>query len=157
MCAFKGFEPIFCFGHRSHNILKITFFQNKKKKKNSLDVAAAITNSLDVQSSSTITIDGNGNQAHESSSDDSESSSDDDCDYTTALPVIRKKKSSSTKAVSSRNQVLLSEAKITVDQIPPSAKHVLQVLNKCKKIVKYVKKVSIFSKHLLFMTVNIVL
>jgi hypothetical protein len=80
---------------------------------------------------------------NESSTDDSELSTDDDCNAATALPVIRRKtKNISRKPMSSKPGPQLSNNKITIDQIPVVAKRVLAALNQCKKIVKYVKKVS---------------
>ncbi|CAF3034266.1 unnamed protein product, partial [Rotaria sp. Silwood2] len=143
VCAFKDFEPVFCYGHRLNNIAKLNFFQNKRKKEKVGAVVIDATNILDTNPPSTIKAEDNDNEIHESSSDDSELSTDDDFANDTALPVIRKKKKFVKVTVSSKNDLLFSQKKITVKQIPISAKHVLQVLNKCKKIVKYVKKTGI--------------
>ncbi|CAF2828050.1 unnamed protein product, partial [Rotaria sp. Silwood2] len=116
---------------------------NKRKKKNVGAVVIDAANILDTTPPSTIKAEDNDNQSHGSSSDDSDLSTDDDFANDTALPVIRKKKKIVKVTVSSKNDLLFSQKKITVDQIPTSAKHVLQVLNKCKKIVKYVKMTGI--------------
>ncbi|CAF4547775.1 unnamed protein product, partial [Rotaria sp. Silwood2] len=87
--------------------------------------------------STTTTASYNSNENHESSDTDSESSTDDEYDNTVSLPVIRKKKSVLRKTPMAKIEVSISQAKIAVDQIPPQANHVLQILNKCKKIVKY--------------------
>ncbi|CAF1033919.1 unnamed protein product [Adineta steineri] len=83
----------------------------------------------------------NGN--HESFDDDSESSSVDECGHATALPIIKQKKFLSRKTVITTHELSISFVKMTTDQIPLCAKQVLEVLKKCKKIVKYVKKADI--------------
>ncbi|CAF3838540.1 unnamed protein product [Rotaria sp. Silwood1] len=141
VCAFKDFEPIFCYEHRLNNIVKVTFFQNKKKQADT--VVVDVKNGVDVKPFCTKTAGGNEKEIHESSSDDSELSTDDDSVNETALPVFRKKKKFVKKYLSSQNNTLSSQMKMTVDQIPLSAKHVIEVFKKCKKIVKYVKKIGI--------------
>ncbi len=144
VCAFKDFEPVFCFGHRLNNIIKISFFQNQRKKKKNPRDTHDLAQSFDPKSTSKSTANGSTKQNSESSSSDTESSEDDNLDNTTALPVIRGKK---TKTInSSKNQLLALQVKMNVDEIPLSAKHVIRVLNTCKKIVKYVKKVFFFLK-----------
>ncbi|CAF5094313.1 unnamed protein product [Rotaria sp. Silwood1] len=80
----------------------------------------------------------------ESSSDESESSTDDDCNAKTALPVTQRKvKKKLKKPILCKHEAQIPTEKITVDQIPASAKRVLASLNQCKRIVKYVKKAGI--------------
>ncbi|CAF5133285.1 unnamed protein product, partial [Rotaria sp. Silwood1] len=128
VCAFKDFEPIFCYEHRLNNIVKVTFFQNKKKQADT--VVVDVKNGVDVKPFCTKTAGGNEKEIHESSSDDSELSTDDDSVNETALPVFRKKKKFVKKYLSSQNNTLSSQMKMTVDQIPLSAKHVIEVFKK---------------------------
>ncbi|CAF2053253.1 unnamed protein product, partial [Rotaria magnacalcarata] len=86
--------------------------------------------------------DDNHNETQESSTEDSEVSTDNDCDDDMTLLVAKKTKKPIKKSTSSKNDSL-AQIKITMDQIPSSAKHVLRTLNKCKKIVKYVKQAGI--------------
>jgi hypothetical protein len=135
VCAFKIFDPIFCYGHRSNNVVKISFFQNTKKKKKVN--AGNIIEDGGAQSSVVVKDTHGINTDNDLSSDESESSSEDECDIETAYPVVQRKNFTT----SSRSEPAFPAEKMTVDQIPACAKRVLVTLNQCKKIVKYVKKV----------------
>ena len=141
--AFSGFQPLFCFGHRLNNILKRAFFQHQKRGSNvdhqssTFDdpfVTANTTSSSAIQSPDEI------------STDDSDTSSgDDDCESTVSLPIARKRKhlaSSSSKSGRIQPDTQQVHMKMAVDQVPSSVKQVLRTLNQCKRVVKYVKKVS---------------
>jgi hypothetical protein len=142
--AFKGSNPLFCFGHRLNNVLKRSFFQNQRKKMASrvdhgLTAASAAVTTTIASTSSGI------DSEEEIYTDDSDATSDEDFELTTAMPVLRKKKDKvKVVARSSRSQIDLDSVhlKLTMDDAPLSAKQVLRTLNQCKKIVKYVKKVS---------------
>ncbi|CAF3886290.1 unnamed protein product [Rotaria sp. Silwood1] len=141
VCAFKNFQPIFCYGHRINNIVKICFYQNKTKKKKAAATAVVYDDTPVLDAETTANY--NSNENYESSADESESSTDDEYNNIVSLPVVRKKKSISRKIVMVRNELSVSQVKINADQIPQPAKRVLQILNKCKKVVKYVKKTGI--------------
>ncbi len=149
VCAFKDFQPIFCFGHRLNNVLKISFFQNNKKKKKTKFTNVS-TGTAAAEPVASVKAESAANLNNKSSTDESGSSTDDDCNAKTALPVIRRKVTKKLKKpVSPKNDLQLSHEKVTVDQIPASAKLVLVCLNQCKKIVKYVKKVRKMIKYFL--------
>ena len=140
--AFKSFQPLFCFGHRLNNVLKRAFFQHLKKT-SSLDhplfsVDGSFTTAI-TSSSSAI------QPAEEIFTDDSEMSSEDDCESTAAIPIARKRKDkarSSSKSSRVHTDLQPAHMKMTIDQVPSSAKQVLRTLHQCKRVVKYAKKVS---------------
>ena len=132
VCAFKDFKPIFCFSHRLNNVLKVSFFQETKTKKK--------PNCTNVFTDLVVADDINVN--HGSPTDESESSSDDDCNTKIALPVVQWKTNKKLKKpIPPKNELEVSNKKIPVEQIPAAAKRVLECLNQCKKVVKYMKKV----------------
>ncbi|CAF1420608.1 unnamed protein product, partial [Rotaria sordida] len=93
---------------------------NNKRKKKKAAATAVVYDDTPIFDAEPTTANYNSNENYESSADESESSTDDEYNNTVSLPV-----------------------KINADQIPQPAKRVLQVLNKCKKVVKYVKKTGI--------------
>ena len=124
VCAFKNFKPIFCFGHRLNNVLKVSSFQDTKTKKK--------PNYTNVFTDLVVADDINVN--HGSSTDESESSNDDDCNTKIALPVVQRKTNKKLKKhIPPKNELEVSNEKITVEQIPAAAKRVLACLNQCKK------------------------
>ena len=129
--AFKDFQAILCYGRRMNNIVRITFFQNKNQRTDALVINPI--NTLGAHSSSTTAYSDNSVDFPESSSENSESSHDDEYDNETALSIIRKKKIVKT-ASSSENKMLVCDLNLNMDQIPPPAKHVLDVLKQCKKL-----------------------
>lgn len=140
--GFKGFDPLFCFGHRLNNILKRSFFQNQTKKKAKTSEHLNSNNGVP-ETTSPLASSGIG-LTDGTSSDESDVSSDDDLESRTAIPMVRRKKNP-TKTASKRDRVQSdsqsSHLKMTVDQVPVSVKQVLNTLHQCKRIVKYVKKV----------------
>ncbi|CAF3074368.1 unnamed protein product [Rotaria socialis] len=145
VCAFKEFKPIFCCGHRLNNIVKLAVFQNNNNnnKRKAGGVSVNLANIPD-KNSSTITSEDNKSDNHKSSSEDSASSSDDeDFGNELALTVVKRKRTFDKTAILPKNEMLVCHMDITIDRIPPAAKHILDVLNKCKNIVKYVKKAGI--------------
>ena len=139
---FRGFDPLFCFGHRLNNILKRSFFQNQTRKKaktsHHLDSNNGVPETTSPLASSGFALtDG-------TSSDESDVSSDDRLESRTAMPMVRRKKNT-TKTTSKRDRVQGDSQslhiRMTVDQVPMSVKQVLHTLHQCKRIVKYVKKV----------------
>ncbi|CAF1491119.1 unnamed protein product, partial [Rotaria sordida] len=123
------------------SLANININTKKKKKTNSGNVltdTTAVSLVMSIKAPVDIT------SPHESSSDETESSTDDDNNVETALPVTQRKiKKKLKKPISCKNELQISTKKITVDQIPPSAKRVLGTLNQCKRIVKYIKKAGI--------------
>ncbi|CAF1097235.1 unnamed protein product [Adineta steineri] len=95
-CVFKRFQPIFCYGHRFNNVVKIGFLQNEKKK---IKVTAGCaTNKSNIEQTTISASMKNGN--HESS--------DDECDHATALPITEQKKFHSRKTVITTNELSVS-------------------------------------------------
>ena len=139
--AFKSFQPLFCFGHRLNNVLKRAFFQHLKKTSSSDHPLKTV----DGSSTAAITSSSSAIQpAEEISTDDSEMSSDDDCESTVALPISRKRKDkakSSSKSSRIPTDLQQIHMKMTIDEVPSSAKQVLRTLHQCKRVVKYAKKV----------------
>lgn len=153
--AFKSFQPLFCFGHRLNNVLKRAFFQHLKKS-SSLDNPLR---TVDGSSTTSITPSSSATQpAEEISTDDSEMSSEDDCEPTVSIPIARKRKdkaklSSKSKRVHRDLQPI--QMKMTIDQVPSSAKQVLRTLHQCKRVVKFAKKVS--ERKVIFDPLNTIL
>ncbi|CAF4235567.1 unnamed protein product [Rotaria magnacalcarata] len=115
---------------------------DRGKQKKHLKKSDSI-NTIDTSQPALLKVeDDNHNETQESSTEDSEVSTDNDCDDDMTLLVAKKTKKPIKKSTSSKNDSL-AQIKITMDQIPSSAKHVLRTLNKCKKIVKYVKQAGI--------------
>ncbi|CAF4450351.1 unnamed protein product, partial [Rotaria magnacalcarata] len=124
---------------------------DRGKQKKHLKKSDSI-NTIDTSQPALLKVeDDNHNETQESSTEDSEVSTDNDCDDDMTLLVAKKTKKPIKKSTSSKNDSL-AQIKITMDQIPSSAKHVLRTLNKCKKIVKYVKQVTRISKEIFFLS-----
>lgn len=139
--AFKSFNPLFCFGHRLNNVLKRGFFQTQKKKKKKTPTSDHAPD----DTSPSAAIDSSVDLEEEISTDESDVTSDEDFELTAAIPVLRKKKNKAKAPIaSSRSQVNLGSIhmKLDVNDVPLPAKQVLCTLKQCKKVVKYVKKVS---------------
>jgi hypothetical protein len=138
--AFAQYEPIYCFAHRINNVLKICFFQqqkNKKKKQQTQLRTNDISAGTKPASTTVDSIDQEDlSSSSESDSSDLEQEEEQQNKLIECLPVVkpRPKKTSSTTTISQ---------KISLDDIPPVAKLVLFVLKQAKKLVKYVKIVSI--------------
>lgn len=143
VAAFRPFEPLFCFGHRLNNVLKTTFFQNKMKKKVAdsklTTVDRIIVNSpIQEEKKFSPVID-----SDFSSSGESEQES-----YSLpAMSVKKKQTKQSRKETNSEKEQSLR--RIHVDDISIEAKKVILTLSQCKKIVRYIKKVS--NTYLLFL------
>ena len=139
--AFAQYEPLYCFGHRINNILKIGFFQQQKKKKTQ-ENQLRTTDIIGATMSISVTTDSMDQNETLSSSSESESSEleqeeeqqqkNESNEYSTL--VIRKIKKSSSRKESAQ--------KLLVDNIPSEAKQVLFILKQAKKLVNYVKLVS---------------
>jgi hypothetical protein len=134
--AFADFEPMFCFGHRLNNVLKVGFFQQAKKKKP--QTGSSKSKSAIINAQATTSILSNEYVSSDSDSNTSESEAEEDENasqrkYGNTTIKMRKNKKSSTE---------LAE-KLTIEQLPSKAKEVILCLKYCKKLVKYVKLVNI--------------
>lgn len=136
MAAFRGFDSLFCFGHRVTNIVKVTFFQNAKKKKQT-------TNSSKANDTSSIALTTTMAQRNvvPNICDDLSSegtSEDEEVNITLTIPLLRKKRKTKTKSTNNQQEL---QSKVLVEDIPIAARSVLNTLTNCKKMVKYIKKV----------------
>ena len=133
--AFAVYNPVYCFGHRLNNILKICFFQRERKTKQN---TVYLSNEAPARTTHQRTV--AGAVTDPSLSDDSDSESSEDENDQQELNVsneetwitFQKKKS---------NKKNTAE-KMAVGDLPDDAKKTLTVLKQTKKLVKYVKKVN---------------
>ncbi|CAF4397955.1 unnamed protein product, partial [Rotaria magnacalcarata] len=134
--AFRDFQPLFCFGHRLNNILKIGFFGNIKKLQKQVSTLSTIPD-INSEFSTTMLKGRQRNAIDINDAATSDDSSDDDEKYTTpTIPMKRKKR---TNKIESTNVHLL-ERKISINEIPIEAHNIIIAINQCKKTVKYIKK-----------------
>ncbi|CAF4286374.1 unnamed protein product [Rotaria sp. Silwood2] len=128
--GFRPYSPMFCFGHRLNNVLKTSFFQHEKKKKNTTLVSTTNVSSL----SNSITIT-QGNKIAATSlveiASSEEESEIDDEDILPSISIVRKKKISGQK---STNDAEKSLRKISSEDISNSAKQILFTISNCKKL-----------------------
>ncbi|CAF2915108.1 unnamed protein product [Rotaria sp. Silwood2] len=154
--AFAIYNPIYCFGHRLNNILKICFFQQQKKKKDKHDELST-TNTTSINSATTInsaitinsatTINSTTNVVpvlqYENSSSDSESESSDLEEENYELNVLNEdtlvkfQKKKKVYTYTATGQIM------SVKDIPHEAKKIILLLKKTKELVKYVKLTSL--------------
>lgn len=138
VAAFRDFDSLFCFGHRMTNIVKVTFFQNVKRKKQTL-------NSLKANDTSSIALTTAMPQRnivlniHDDLSSEG-TSEDEEVNILPTIPVLRKKRKMKTKSTNNQQQL---QSKVSIDDIPLAARSVLGALTNCKKMVKYIKKVCV--------------
>ncbi|CAF1311137.1 unnamed protein product [Adineta steineri] len=97
VCVFKRFQPIFCYGHRLNNVVKIGFFQTEKRK---IKVTAGCATDKPNTEETTI--------AASIKNENHESSHDDECDHAIALPIIKQKKFHSRKTSITTNELSVS-------------------------------------------------
>jgi hypothetical protein len=140
VAAFRDLNPLFCFAHRLNNIVKLTFFQNvqKRKKQTSIRSTSAATTASDratFNERNAAPSNGNNVLSSEETSEDEEQ-----VIILPTIPMIRKKRKN--KSTLTNNQQG-SSYKMSIDDIPLAARGVLNILIKCKKIVKFIKKVCI--------------
>lgn len=131
--AFSIYNPIYCFGHRLNNILKICFFQQDNKSKRNCVSISSKDSARTTQSSVVLDslVDGN-------LSDDSESESSECGDEYQELNLGNEKTWITFKKEKSNGK--MATEKISVEDISDDAKKILVALRKTNRIVKYVKK-----------------
>jgi hypothetical protein len=133
--AFALYNPLYCFGHRLNNILKICFFQVIKNKKDQNNLNSLNDNSTTRKKTNVTPV-----ILGENSSSDSDSDSELDEENQELNVIIEdtlinfQKKKSRTTATAAQ--------KMSVDDIPPEAKKIILLLKQTKDLVKYVKQVS---------------
>ena len=138
--CFAKYEPIYCFGHRLNNVLKLCFFHHQKKKKK----VHLTTNDISVVSEPASTT-ADSVVRNEDLSDSSESNSS---ESEQEIDVEQQNKSNQSLLViqprhKKKPTAANSAQKMPVENAPPEAKKVLFMLKQAKKLVKYVKLVSI--------------
>ncbi|CAF4039435.1 unnamed protein product [Rotaria sp. Silwood1] len=141
--AFAIYNPIYCFGHRLNNILKICFFQQQKKKKDKPDELSTTTNTTSINSATTINSTTNVVPVlqYENSSSDSESESSDLEEENYELNVLNE---DTLVKFQKKKKVYTATAQVmSVEDIPHEAKKIILLLKKTKKLVKYVKLTSL--------------
>lgn len=141
--AFSDYDPIYCFGHRLNNVLKICFFQQQTRKKKS----SKSSKSVDFPTTETtmITSDSETRDGYLSSSSESHES---ECESESEQDEVRRKMSHknapSVILRSKKNSIdLYNQQKMFIDDIPSEAKQVLFIIKQVKKLVKYVKVVGV--------------
>ena len=134
--AFSVYNPIYCFGHRLNNILKIGFFQviknQVKTNPSSLNDNTRTTRKKINSTSLTLC---------ENSSSDNESEFSELDEENEALNIINEDTLIKFQKKTSRTS-LISAQKMSVNDIPPEAKKIILLLKQTKDLVKYVKQVS---------------
>jgi hypothetical protein len=132
--AFATYNPLYCFGHRLNNILKICFFQQQKKKKKQHDASSTTNNpTIVIQKPNVIPVLPDENLSSDTDSELSELEEEEELNVLNgdALIKFQKKKKSDTTA-----------QKMLVEDIPFEAKKIILLLKQTKSLVKYVKQVS---------------
>jgi hypothetical protein len=133
--ALREYDVLYCVAHRLNNILKRTFYQGLKKKKKNVTPAKSFMFSTNITTTevtptktgrttttTTTTMaspDITGETFDEDMDGESEESSDEDAD----------------------DDDVLDYTAVTVAELNPAAKQVLDTITHCKSLVKYAKKV----------------
>ena len=142
VCALRQFKVLHCVAHRLNNVLKRAFYQQPKKKKRekvtpNKTISKVIietettpsktmkrtTTTTSMQSSPEFILPSYLDVRDEHyDSDSTDTTSDDDDDH--------------------HQCIFIDYSTTTIENLPSSAKHVLQTIKDCKSLVTYVKKVS---------------
>lgn len=134
--AFVPYEPIYCFGHRINNVLKICFFQQQNKKKKQIQLVANNISIAPKPTSTTPDLTVQNESLSSSSESEQELEEEQQKELNKRLPIVKPKyKRAATSAENAQ--------KLLLEDVPPEAKQILLVLRQAKKLVKYVKSVSI--------------
>ncbi|CAF0841728.1 unnamed protein product [Rotaria sordida] len=124
--AFAMYDPIYCFGHRLNNILKICFFQQKKKEKSQRD-ESSIGNTLSTimpkENSTPVVLDENTSSASESELSDFEENQELYFLNENTLVKFQKK-----------NRTTTITQKMSVNDIPSEAKKILTLIKQTKDL-----------------------
>ncbi|CAF4052179.1 unnamed protein product, partial [Rotaria sordida] len=132
--AFAIYNPIYCFGHRLNNILKICFFQQQKKEKNKPNELSTTTNTTSINSATTINSTTNVVPVlqYENSSSDSESESSDLEEENYELNILNE--DTLVKFQKKKNVYTATGQIMSVKDIPHEAKKIILLLKKTKKL-----------------------
>ncbi|CAF1275734.1 unnamed protein product [Rotaria sordida] len=124
--AFAMYDPIYCFGHTLNNILKICFFQQKKKEKSQRD-ESSIGNTLSTimpkENSTPVVLDENTSSASESELSDFEENQELYFLNENTLVKFQKK-----------NRTTTITQKMSVNDIPSEAKKILTLIKQTKDL-----------------------
>ena len=124
----RDYETLFCFLHRINNVLKRSFFQLSSQRKKSDS-----TNTTHPSAASVLN--GNENDDHHSTS-----STDDE---ETFIPTIQVRKKRKNKDASS---TIDDSMKLKLKDFPVEGQKIIETIEQCKRLVRYVKKVRISSR-----------
>lgn len=122
--ALREYDTLFCFLHRINNILKRAFFQSKNKQNRSNKSKAAQPST----SSSAMT---------EINDCPSDSSTEEEELFTPTVHIKQKKSKKKQQSKTPDDQV-----KLQFDNLPLEAQEIIENIEKCKNLVRYIKKVS---------------
>jgi hypothetical protein len=127
--ALEDYEVLNCFPHRMNNVVKRAFFQLKANRTaTTTPTTVQATKSLDPAAGS-----------HDSS--DSNSSTDDE-ELFKPTKTIKKKKRKKQPSTPNGNDPM----KLKFEDLPIKAQEIIETINQCKKLVRYIKKVIYFSR-----------
>lgn len=137
MKAFALYQPLYCFGHRLNNVLKVCFFQHQHTKKTS-NVSSMKNDSTQAARQTTADVNTPGDDALSDSESDSseEDENDQDSSLTDEDTLVEFQRKKLLKTTASQ--------KMSINDIPAGAKKVILLLKRTKKLVKYVKQVSLW-------------
>ena len=134
--AFAVYNPVYCFGHRLNNILKIFFFQQQTKDQS--NEATTDNNPKIIKNTRNAGADSTTRQEFTSSDNELDSS---DLEENQGLNVLNE--DTLVTFQKKRKTTITTTAQVSVADILPEAKKVVLLLKRTKNLVKYVKLVSI--------------
>lgn len=138
VAAFRDYQPLYCVGHRLNNIIKTSFFGNTTNKQiSNVLITANNDSTIDYTTKSEPGVSSIDNEISTN-----ESSTEEENDMPPSIPI--KSKSRKNNVVLSNNTIQTAR-KMSIHEIPIEARSVLIALNQCKKLVKYIKKVSLIT------------
>ena len=126
--ALRDYETLFCFLHRINNILKRGFFQLKSKQKPS-------------QSSTTAPPPPPVSKSNHDDSCQSASSTEDEEAFVPTLQIKKKKQKKKQET-----RIPIDPMKLELKDLPLEAQEIIETIEQCKKLVRYIKKVSNVSR-----------
>ena len=140
--ALAQYEPVYCFGHRLNNVLKIGFFQQQEKKAKHIQLTTSdicADPELILRNTDLLVQ----NDCLTSSSDSTSSDSEQEAEEKQQQGKLNKSLLLVKPRFKTTSATTVNAQKLLVENAPPEAKQVLLALKHAKRLVKYVKLVSI--------------
>jgi hypothetical protein len=141
----QSFKVLHCVAHRLNNILKATFYQQSKKKKKMKVTPSKTISKIIIETEKTPTKMTKKTTTTTTTTTSKEGSPEIDCYY---MDEEENHNDSDSTEESSEDEedddghlFLIDYTTTTLDNLPQSAKHILQTIEDCKSLVTHVKKV----------------